>query len=117
MIIVNKRGQVPKTDLNDVEGVDKVSKEVLIGHEENVPTFVMRRFSAKPNGHTPFHKHDWEHEVYVLEGEGSVRTFDDSLKIRAGDSVFVPPNEKHQFLAGKTGLTFLCIVPKRGDPS
>jgi quercetin dioxygenase-like cupin family protein len=38
------------------------------------PNFVMRLFEIDPDGYSPFHTHAWEHEVFVLEGEGTVLT-------------------------------------------
>jgi quercetin dioxygenase-like cupin family protein len=48
----------------------------------------------------------------VLEGEGLVVGGKEEKKIKAGDAVFMPPNEKHQFKNnGKKTLKFLCLVP------
>ena len=32
----------------------------------------MREFELDPGGHTPQHFHPYEHEIYVLEGEGAI---------------------------------------------
>jgi quercetin dioxygenase-like cupin family protein len=84
----------------------------VCGGPVGAPTFAMRHFTVQPGGHTPLHKHDWEHEVYVLEGEGFVRHQDQEYPIRPGDAIFVPPNQLHQFRsAGSSHLRFLCMVP------
>lgn len=46
----------------------------LITKEMGAPNFAMRLFEMKPNGHSPLHKHAWEHEVFVLEGKGQILT-------------------------------------------
>jgi quercetin dioxygenase-like cupin family protein len=94
------------------EGASKLKVRWLITKETGAPTFAMRLFEMEPGGHSPLHNHDWEHEVYVLEGEGLVVGGKEEKKIKEGDAVFVPPNEKHQFKNnGKKILKFLCLVP------
>jgi len=94
------------------EGAEGVKIKWLIDKSVGAPTFAMRHFTVQPGGHTPLHKHDWEHEVYVLEGEGFVRHQDQEYPIRPGDAIFVPPNQLHQFRsAGSSHLQFLCMVP------
>ena len=95
------------------EGAKDVKIKWLINEKDGAPTFLMRHFTVQSGGFTPFHSHDWEHEVYVLEGEGKVRYEDREEKIMPGDAILVPPNRKHQFQASANGtLKFLCMVPK-----
>jgi len=94
------------------EGASKLKVRWLITKETGAITFAMRLFEMEPGGHSPFHNHDWEHEVFVLEGEGLVVGGKEEKRIKAGDAVFMPPNEKHQFKNnGKKTLKFLCLVP------
>ena len=84
----------------------------LVDQADGAPNFAMRRFEVSAGGHTPKHAHPYEHEVYVLNGEGIVVEGDVQHKLTAGDVVFVQPNEVHQFLnTGTQTLTFLCLVP------
>ena len=95
------------------EGSEKVRKAVLIGPEEGAPHFVMRRFDVEAGGFTPFHSHDWEHVVYVLEGSGKLVGEDAQQALEPGSSVFVAPGEKHQFRADENSpLVFLCTIPR-----
>jgi quercetin dioxygenase-like cupin family protein len=97
----------------EMEGARGVTMRMLIGPEQEAPNFHMRLFTVEPEGHTPQHAHPWEHEVYVLAGEGAVRTSDGDLPVKAGDCVYVSPGEDHSFAnAGLTPLQFLCMVPK-----
>lgn len=94
------------------EGAEGVKIKWLLDKSVGAPTFAMRHFTVQPGGHTPLHKHDWEHEVYVLEGEGVVKHQDREYVIRAGDAVFVPPNQLHQFRSTESScLRFLCMIP------
>lgn len=91
----------------------KVKIRWLINEETGAPNFAMRRFEVAPGGYTPYHDHDWEHEVYVLEGN-AVATKDDGSEIplKPGDVVLVEPNEKHNFKnTGGGDFIFLCLIP------
>lgn len=84
----------------------------LINEKDGAPTFLMRHFTIEAGGFTPFHNHNWEHEVYVLEGRGKVRYEDREEAIQPGDAILIPPDKKHQFQAGAEPLKFICLVPK-----
>jgi len=88
----------------------------LIGEADSAPNFAMRQFEVAPGGHTPRHSHPYEHEVFVLEGEGIVSEADAEHRLRAGDVVYVRPNEIHQFRnPGRKPLKFLCLIPNSGN--
>jgi len=98
----------------ETEGAEGVMIQEFITHREGAPTFAMRRFEIAPGGHTPLHTHAWEHEVYILEGEGILRGFEGEKPFRTGDAVLVPPGEEHSFVnTGDSTLKFLCMVPVR----
>ena len=76
----------------------------------------MRLFELDSGGYTPFHDHDWEHEVFILEGEGIVVGGGKERKFEAGDVVFLPANEKHQFRnSGEKIAKILCLIPYKKD--
>lgn len=98
----------PVTD----EGAKGVTIRVLMGENVGAPTFAMRQFEIAPGGHTPFHNHPWEHEVYVLSGRGRVRRKGGEEPVGPGSFVFVPPEEEHNFEnAGEEPFVFLCVIP------
>ena len=89
-----------------------VFMRMLVGPEDEAPNFFMRRFRIIPGGHTPLHQHDWEHEVFVLSGQGELFSDQGPRMITAGNVVFIPSGERHQFKnTGQSDLEFLCIVP------
>ncbi|TKJ40329.1 cupin [candidate division LCP-89 bacterium B3_LCP] len=95
------------------EDIDKVEKAVLIGPQDNAPNFFMRHFKLSAGGHTPYHKHDWEHVVYILSGEGKLRGESGYLELKGGTAVIIQPDEIHQFWAADDSpMEFLCMVPK-----
>ncbi len=102
-----------KNQAIEVTGAEGVSKRVLIGEADGAPNFIMRQFTVQPGGNTPYHTHNWEHEVYVLSGNGQARHKDGASNISSGSVVFVPPNEEHGFVnTGEQPLVFLCTIPK-----
>lgn len=95
-----------------MEGAAGCRVRWLIGEKDNAPTFAMREFEVAPGGHTPRHFHDYEHEVYVLAGKGTIVDGDRELPLTAGDVVFVAPNDVHQFRnTGSEPMRFLCLIP------
>jgi quercetin dioxygenase-like cupin family protein len=107
----------PYTDVKAEDsnsGAEKVRVRWLITKEMGAPNFAMRLFEVGRGGCSPLHAHAWEHEVFILEGEGSVMSEKGPQKVKQGDVVFVLPNEKHQFRnEGKGILKFLCLVPHK----
>ncbi|MFG0305446.1 MAG: cupin domain-containing protein [Phycisphaerales bacterium JB040] len=105
----------------DMEGVKDTSMAVMVGRDDSAPNFAIRQFRVEPGGHTPRHAHDFEHEVFVLEGAGEVLLEGEYRPIRRGDVLYVPAEQEHQFRAAPgEGLRFLCMVPMSrncGDPT
>lgn len=98
----------------DNDMVRQVAGRVLIGREDGAPNFCMRRFEIGPAGYTPKHSHDWEHEVFVLEGEGQVFIQDQWYPLTQGTAVYVPSNVEHQFKNDSAEpFAFLCLVPSQ----
>ena len=94
------------------EGTSKLKIRWLITKEMGAKHFAMRLFEMEPGGHSPLHMHAWEHELFILEGEGVAVGVNEEKKLRPGDAAFIPSNEKHQFRNdGKKTLRFLCLIP------
>ncbi len=95
-----------------MEGASGAKMRMLIGPDEGAPNFHMRHFEVEPGGHTPHHEHDFEHEVLILAGTGMAKSATGDKPIKAGDVVYVPANEKHQFVTtGDQPLQFICLIP------
>jgi len=94
-----------------MDGVRGATMALMVGREHGAPNFSLRHFRVEPHGHTPRHSHDYEHEVFIEGGGGTVLLEGAERPIKRGDVVFVPANEEHQFKAADTGLSFLCLVP------
>jgi len=96
----------------EMEGATGCRVRQLVGQVDQAPNFAMRQFEVVPGGHTPKHFHDYEHEVFVLEGEGVVVDGDQEQPLSSGDVVYVAPNDVHQFRnTGDSPMRFLCLIP------
>ncbi len=96
----------------NAEGAAGTMIRWLISQKDGAPNFALRMFEVQPGGHTPFHDHAWEHEVYVLEGEGVLQTERGELPFAANDVIYVDPEMRHAFKNTGSGIMkFLCIVP------
>ncbi len=111
-MIIRKYTDVESEDVK-MEEARGVKKRVLISEADGAPNFIMRRFTIEPGGHTPYHTHSWEHEVYVLSGIGQVMLGETTHEISTGTVVLILPDEEHNFVnTGSEPLNFLCTIPR-----
>lgn len=95
-----------------MEGASSVAMALMVGREHGAPHFALRHFEVAPGGHTPHHSHDYEHEVFIVDGSGTLHLDGRDHALRAGDVAYVPAEKVHQFRADRgSGLSFLCLVP------
>jgi len=99
----------------NVEGARGVKIRWLITQKDGAPNFAMRVFELEPGGYTPYHQHEWEHEVFIKDGQGTIVSKGNEYQFKAGDAIFVPPDELHQFKnTSDEKLEFLCLIPNKG---
>jgi len=98
-----------------VEGITAapgVTMRVVAGTAEKAPTFVMRIFEIETGSATPLHTHPWEHEMFVVKGQGALKSGNMEKPLKEGDAIMVLPGEQHSvFNTGKGLLTMICVVP------
>ncbi len=99
----------------DMPGVQGAEMAVMVGRADGAPNFALRHFKVAPGGFTPRHSHDYEHEVFIVEGGGTVLLNGSEKQIKAGDVVYVPADHEHQFRAAPAGLRFVCLIPMSRD--
>jgi quercetin dioxygenase-like cupin family protein len=89
----------------------------LISELEEQPEFAMRLYEIELGSVTTAHTHYWEHQVFVLSGQGAVIGEESEIPLVEGDMVYVPPLERHQFAnKGNKMLRFLMMFPlPRGE--
>jgi quercetin dioxygenase-like cupin family protein len=102
-----------QVSLSDALGV---SKKIPIGKKEGWEGYTLRVFKIAPGGHTPRHRHDWEHVNYVISGRGKLMMDGVEYDVAEKDFALVPPGTPHQFRNPYAGdFEFICIVPNRGE--
>ncbi len=99
-------------DTKPSEEVAGVFKREVITAKDGAPNFCMRVFEVEPGSSTLFHSHGWEHEVFILAGQGVVVGEKGETPIGIGSVVFIAPNEQHCFVnTGGEVLRFICLIP------
>ena len=99
-------------DVAASEEMPGVMKRDVISAADGAPNFCMRVFELQPGASTPYHNHPWEHEVYLIDGEGVVVSEEGESPIGSESVVFVPENEQHCFRnTGKDKMHFVCVIP------
>ena len=88
------------------------SKNPVQGPSDGVPNYVMLYVQHPPGGSSPHHTHAWEHQAFIVEGEGVLWCDGKEFPIKAGDAVLVPPESDHQFRnTGSTTLSRVTVNP------
>lgn len=95
------------------EGVKgEVAIRWLITKETGAETFAMRFFEVQPGCEAGPHSHEWEHEVFILEGNGVMRGGEEDFEVCPGSVVFIPGNEPHMLRnTGNKTMKYLCLIP------
>ena len=92
-----------------MEGAKGVKVKYLLHRSVGAQRLELRLFSIEVGGYTPLERHAHEHEVFVLRGRVLVKGGDIETIVKAGDVVFIPSNEEHQFRnIGEEKAEFLC---------
>jgi len=96
----------------EMDGAKGASIRWLISQKDGAPNFATRMFEVEPGGFTPYHTHSWEHENFIVSGEGALVTEEGDKPFKEGDVIYVPPQFKHSYKnTGDTTLKFLCVIP------
>jgi quercetin dioxygenase-like cupin family protein len=97
-------------------GAEGAKMRMLVGPQDGAANFHMRHFEVAPGGFTPHHQHDYEHEILILKGRGVANSVAGEQPLKAGDVIWVPANEMHQFRnPGPEPLEFICLIPAPKD--
>ena len=70
----------------------------MISVDDNPPTCTMHFSEILPGETSSHHIHPWEHELYVLQGSGTLYCDDKGYPVKEGDAIFVPPQVEHYTL-------------------
>jgi len=94
-----------------------ITRRELVGKRGETADFHLRYFEIEKGGFSTLEKHEHEHVVVVLHGQGQVRIGCNMTDLGPGDVVYVSPMDPHQFLnlEGEQPFGFLCIVNSERD--
>jgi len=79
----------------DMDGAHGTVIRHIITEKDGAPTFNLRVLSIEAGGESPNHSHPWEHEFFVLSGEGVGVVDNKEMSIKQGDVIYVPPDVQH----------------------
>lgn len=97
----------------NVEGARGVNVKYLLHEGIGAERLQLRLFTIDVAGYTPLERHEHEHEVFILHGKALVRGGEKEVIVKAGNVIFIPSNEEHQFKnIGDEKLQFLCTKEK-----
>lgn len=113
------RSQDIPADIVREPGAKQATIRRLIDTSDGADRFVLSLFELTPNGSTPPHYHDWEHEVFILQGTLNLVLPAESrtVVLHPGDAVFIPRGEAHGFTTGpEESCQFLVVAPTERPP-
>ncbi len=84
--------------IRNVRDVFDGTRARLVNLDDNPPTCTMTYSEIPPEGTSAHHIHEWEHEVYIIDGSGTLVCDGKEYPVKAGDAMFIPPNVDHYTL-------------------
>ncbi|MEM0312115.1 MAG: cupin domain-containing protein [Thermoplasmatales archaeon] len=82
----------------------------LITHRDGALNFSMRLIEVPSGKSTPDHSHDYEHEMYFIEGDADAIIENRKYKVSNDYFVFIPPNLRHTIIA-ISDVKLVCMIP------
>lgn len=93
---------------------NEATKQVVIGREDGANNFEVRVFTIPVGGASSLDEHAHDHGVVVMHGRARVMLGEAFDEVGAGDVVYIPSWERHQFTTlGDEPFSFLCIIPPK----
>jgi quercetin dioxygenase-like cupin family protein len=91
---------------------DGITIRWVVGKPEGAPNFALRVIEFEPGAVFARHEHPYEHEIYVLEGQGVAEGPSGELAMLPGAVLYIPPGEPHGYRNTGAGvLRFVCVIP------
>ena len=92
-----------------VKGAHRVKVKYLLHAGVGAKKLQYRLFTIGVGGCTPEEKHDYEHEVYVLQGKALFKGGDKEVICGPESVIFIPSKELHKIKnIGNEPVKFLC---------
>ena len=84
--------------IRNINDVFDGTRARLLWLDDEPPTCTMTYSEIRDGETSAHHIHDWEHEVVILEGEGTLVCDGKEYFVKAGDAMVIPPNVDHYTL-------------------
>jgi quercetin dioxygenase-like cupin family protein len=106
------------SDIVREPGAKQANIKRLIDTTDGADRFVLSLFELKPNGSTPPHYHEWEHEIYIIDGNMQLELPQENriVELQGGDVVFIPRNEPHGFTTNANQTCHILVVAPTERP-
>ena len=101
--------------LDPVAAGRATARQVLLGPDDGMPNFALRRFVMGEGGGMPRHTNTVEHEQYVLRGRARISVGDEIHDVGADDALFIPAGMPHSYEVVEAPFEFICVVPNGPD--
>ena len=93
-----------------------IIRNVIIGDKEETCFFDVRYFEISEGGFSSLEKHEHEHVVICVRGEGKILLNDTVSDLHFLDIVYISPYIRHQLMnEKKEPFGFFCIVNRVRD--
>lgn len=108
-------GVTPEGYGPDGSVVGGASRHILVGKRDGAEDFVIRYFTVPPGGTSNLDEHPHDHGVVVMNGRATFMHDDNYEEVVAGDVIYIPNWERHQFInmSDDEPFAFLCIIPPK----
>jgi quercetin dioxygenase-like cupin family protein len=104
-----------EVDRKPVAAGSATETQVLLGPDDGVPNFAMRRFRMGEGGGMPRHTNTVEHEQFVLRGRARVGIGEREFEVGPEDVLYIPAGVPHFYEVLEAPFEFLCMVPNSPD--
>jgi quercetin dioxygenase-like cupin family protein len=84
--------------IRNIQSVFDGTRAWLITLDDNPPTCTLTYSEIPPGGTSSHHIHPWEHEVYIIQGSGTLVCDGKEYPVKTGDAMFIPGNVDHYTL-------------------
>ena len=99
-------------DVPQEQASEGITLRWVIGRPEGAPNFAMRVIEFEPGAVFTEHQHPFEHEIFVLEGNGVAHGPKGEVTMKPGVALYIGPDEPHGYRnTGTTALRFICVIP------
>src|SRR5215211_2659719 len=107
---------VRESDQKSIPTGDRTFK--LLINQETGASRVTQFIGVIPPGRAAMHHHTYEEAIYILEGEGRLRTEEGSVDFNAGASIYLPRGVSHCLEnSGSANIRLLGVFHPSGSPA